>query len=486
MTFLHSLLFPATNHPLYTLFALPIFVLLIRSIQRIYFSRLSHIPGPSIWAATSSFLNYHAWNGTECRTVHALHLKYGSIVRTGPDSVDIADGDALAPIYVEKGGFWKTPLYANFDIDGHKSIFSEVDPASRILRAKPVLPLFSTANLRNGSDVIYQCVDKMVDRMKIESCGGHPINVLNLTRSLATDTVSAYLFGESYGGLGEKQDHLSASEMVDSFVAVGRFWYLPSWTFQALEWLDAKIWHRLEVAHIMQRVDSFVKAVVERAATDKNSRTYPARLLDAGISESETRAQCKDLIFAGTDSTGMNLATICFMLAKHPECYHKLRKEILAAKPTEAELQSLPYLQGVVKEGLRLSMANPSRLPRLVPVGGWTFKDMYLPQSTAVSCTPYELHLDPSVFEDPLEFKPERWQNGTQKMIRDLIPFGLGTRQCIARNLATMELYCAVQRLVEADVLSGASCCGNKIEILEWFNSKVVGEKIELQWDRSP
>jgi cytochrome P450 len=483
MAFLHTVLSPATSHPIYTICVLPIIFLALRGLQRIYFSQHSHIPGPSLWAATSSVLNYHAYVGRECTAVHQLHLKYGSIVRTGPSSVDIADGDALAPIYVEKGGFRKMPFYANFDIDGHKSIFSEVDPASRIQRAKAVFPLFSTASLRNGSDVIYRCVDKMVNRMKEESRTGKPVNVLNLTRSLATDAVTAYLFGESYDGLEEKDDHLSASGMVDSFVAVGRFWYLPSWAFQVLEWLNVKIWDEPETANSMDKVDNFVKAVVERAGMEKNSGTYPARLLEVGISESEARAQCKDLIFAGTDSTGMNLATICFMLAKHPECYEKLKQEIVDAKPTEPVLQSLPYLQGVVREGLRLSMANPSRLPRLVPARGWTFKGIYLPEGTAVSCTPYELHLDPNVFEDPLEFKPERWQNANEKMIRDAIPFGLGNRQCIARNLATMELYCAVQRLVEEDVLNRARCCGDRIEILEWFNSKVVGEKIELQWE---
>jgi cytochrome P450 len=482
MAFINAILAVATHCPVSTLALLPLLLLVFRSLHRIYLSQLSYIPGPSLWATTSSFLNYHAWKGTECRTVHTLHLRYGSIVRTGPNSVDISDGDALGPIYVEKGGFRKTPFYANFDIDGYKSIFSEVDPASRTQRAKAVLPLFSTGNLRSRSDVIYRCVDTMVVRMKEESRSGKPVNVLNLTRSLATDATSAYLFDESYEGLEEKDKQLSASGMVDSFVAVGRFWYLPSWTFQALEWLGQKIWEEPEVAGSMERVDRFVKRVVEKATAEKTSGTYPARLLEDGISESETRAQCKDLIFAGTDSTGMNLATICFMLAKHPECYQKLRKEVLAAKPTEAELQSLPYLQGVVREGLRLSMANPSRLPRLVPAGGWTFKGTYLPYGTAVSCTPYELHLNPSVFEDPLEFKPERWQNATEKMIRDLIPFGLGARQCIARNLATMELYCAVQRLIEEDVLRGARCCEDGIEILEWFNSKVVGEKIELQW----
>jgi cytochrome P450 len=329
------------------------------SLQRIHLSQLSHVSGPSFWAATSSFLNYNAWVGTECTAVHRLHLRYGSIVRTGPRSVDIADGNALAPIYVEKGGFRKTPFYANFDIDGHKSIFSEVDPAARIQRAKAVSPLFSTASLRNGSDVIYKCVDKMVARMKEESRGGKPVNVLTLARSLATDAVTAYLFGESYDGLEEKDEHVSASGMVDSFVAVGRFWYLPGWTFQTLEWRIAKVWDEPRVTQSMEKVDNFVRAVVDSASMEKRRGTYAARLLEAGVSESETRAQGKDLIFAGTDRTGMNLATICFMLAKHPECYQRLREEIMDAKPTEPDLQSLPYVQGVVREGLRLSMAKP-------------------------------------------------------------------------------------------------------------------------------
>ena len=70
------------------------------------------------------------------------------------------------------------PFYANFDIDGYKSIFSEVDPASRTQRAKAVLPLFSTGNLRSGSDAIYRCVDKMVVRVKKKSRSGKPVNVL--------------------------------------------------------------------------------------------------------------------------------------------------------------------------------------------------------------------------------------------------------------------------------------------------------------------
>jgi cytochrome P450 len=470
-------------HPLRFILLAPVIFVLLRSIYRIFLHPLSLIPGPYLPVCTSAWLNLHAYFGDECTAVHNLHLKYGPIVRTGPNDVDIADGDALNTIYVEKGGFRKAGFYANFDIDGHKSIFSQVEPLERAPRAKAVLPLFSTGSLRAGSETIYKCVDRMVSRMKEEAKSGAPVNILNLTRSLAADAVTAYLFDESYGGLEEKDGKMSASGMVNAFVAVGRFFYLPNWVFRLLEWSNEKFFPNHEVNSSMSKVDTYVATVVDRGQTDEKLRgNYPARLMEHGFSQSEARAQCKDLMFAGTDSTGMNLATICFMLAKHPDTYERLRKEVVESKPSEPELQSLPYMRGVVREGLRLSMANPSRLPRLVPPSGWTFKGTFLPAGTIVSCTPFELHLNPDVFEDPAKFKPERWEAPTSEMNRDSIWFGLGTRQCIARNLATMELFCAVQRIVEEDVLRNAKSCQERIEILEWFNSKVKDEKIELLW----
>ncbi|KAJ9604806.1 hypothetical protein H2200_010921 [Cladophialophora chaetospira] len=515
------LLSPMVAHPFLTLLLLPLILLALRSLYRISFLHpLSHVPGPLLPPISSLWLTYHAWIGDEASVVHALHEKHGTIVRNGPNSVDISDGAALAAIYTERGGFAKTQFYENFALpDGaqlHNSIFSEIDTAIRAPRAKAVAVLFSTSNLRQGQDLIYQCVDKLVGRLaegkKLSQTSGGPLNILNLTRGLAVDAVSSYLLGRSYDALSEdskkKKDEttavhrelaepMSASGMVDTFVAVGRFWYLPGWAFKLVESWDSWYNANEEVVHSLARVDDFVAGVVSEAEaaikasqTDEKTLTsnhpltsYPARLLQAGFTPSETRAQCKDLIFAGSDSTGMNLATILFMLAKHQECLDKIREEVLKNKPGFDDLQALPYLRGVVKEGLRLSMANPSRLPRVVPAGGWTFKHTYFPAGTEISCTPYSLHLNPEVFPDPHEFNPERWIEPSEEMMRDAIPFGLGSRQCIARNLATVELYCAVAKIVEAGILEGAKTLTDRIEILEWFNSKVIGERIDLTWD---
>lgn len=423
--------------------------------------------------------------------------------------MDIADGAALNAIYVDRGGFMKPKYYSNFDIDGHPSIFSSTDPSHRASRAKAVLPLFSSASLRAGSDKIYQCVDRLITRLREESAAGEPVNILNLTRSFATDAVTTYLFQYSYGGLQEKS--LSAAGMVDTFVAGNRFFYLPNWVFFRLDSLIAKLFPDHEAEESLDKVDRFIKEVVSHTEEENGSQlkgNYPSRLLDnAKVSAHETVAQCKDLMFAGTDSSGMNLATIMFHLSRSPEILSQVEKELNSNKygsiTDPIELQSLPYLRGIVRESLRVSLANPSRFGRVVPPGGWTFipsgtsqysrpsdTEVFLPPGTIVSCTPLELHFNPRVFVSPYKFDPERWTEDkeTEEMRRDFIPFGLGTRQCIARNLATVELFAAAAGMIRSGVLRNSKPFNERlmrdgrIPIVEWFNSKVIGERIDLIW----
>jgi len=286
------------------------------AIYNLSFHPLSRVPGPFYAAISPLWLYVESYLGTEASSIEALHAKYGPVVRVAPNEVDISDGAALAPIYTDKGGFLKAQCYKNFDIDGHPTIFSELIPAERIQRAKAVVNMFSTSSIRAGNDTITACVDRMVDRMEVEARSGKAVNLLNLTRSLALDAVSAYLFGKGYNGIQEEK--LSAGEFVDTFVAVGRFFYLPNWVFTLVEEASARLdSNKAHVEKSMQTVDDFVGELVDEA-TEEDS-TYQGRMLKAGISIHETKAQCKDLMFAGTDSTGMNLATICWHLAKRPD-----------------------------------------------------------------------------------------------------------------------------------------------------------------------
>lgn len=103
-----------------------------------------------------------------------------------------------------------------------------------------------------------------------------------------------------------------------------------------------------------------------------------------------------------------------------------------------------------------------------------------------MGCSAYELHFNENVFPNASSFQPERWFEGniTAEANKYWFAFGAGSRACIARNLSNTELYMGTERLVESDVLRGASACQEKIEIFEWFNSSVKGEKIELIWEK--
>lgn len=133
---------------------------------------------------------------------------------------------------------------------------------------------------------------------------------------------------------------------------------------------------------------------------------------------------------------------------------------------------------------MRLSWANPTRLPRSVPTGGWQFKGHYFPTGTSVGVAAFQLHQDERVFPNATRFDPERWLEPNDAMLTNWMAFGKGMRTCIAQNLAQVELNMATLKVVEGDVLKGARPAQERIEVKEWFNSRVHGEQILIQWDR--
>jgi hypothetical protein len=317
MALLEALIKPLSINPLAALLATTTLLFLSCGIYQLFLHPLSHIPGPLLSKLTSFWLYYHAYVGDEATVIHKAHEKYGPYVRVSPHEVDISDADALGPIYVAKGGFIKADIYGNFDIDGHKTIFSTTDVDYRSPRAKAVVPMFSTRNIRDNEAALYGCVDRVVQRMKEEANTGRPVNILNLGRSLAVDAVSTHLFQQNYDGTSEKGNRLSVSAFVDSFVAVGRFFYLPNMVFTWLEWAIETFMTDQHTNDSMAIVQKFVENLV--SATPKGAQNYPGRLMALNLDKTEVISQCKDLIFAGTDSTGMNFATICRQLVLNPD-----------------------------------------------------------------------------------------------------------------------------------------------------------------------
>ncbi|KAL4962125.1 cytochrome P450 [Aspergillus stella-maris] len=469
--------------------------LAIRILYRLYMHPLRHIPGPTLASITSLYLAYHTYIGDEATTIASLHKTHGPILRIAPNDVSIADPAALDAIYIARGGFPKPDIYSKFDIDGHTTIFSTLTLPEHASRAKAVAPLFATANIRAARGVLLGVVDDFVERLRVEGKTGKPVNVLQFARGMAIDAVSSYLFQERYGALKEdtsttstnttdekSKGHagiMSASPFVDAYVGVGAFFNFAYGQFgELLVYIIDHLTQPSGTKESFAAMDSYTAHLIDSSAPKSGS--YQSRLLER-VSREQAQIEVKDVCFAGTDSTGMNIASMIWYLLKEPEVYTRLRTALQDC----SDPLNTPYLQATVRETLRLSWANPTRLPRTVPSGGWTFKNYHFPPGTSVGVSAYELHQNPAVFPEPLRFNPDRWLEPSEEMLHSFFAFGKGSRACIARNLGEAEVSMACWRVVASGVLEGGRAVGEGIEILEWFNSRVKGEEILVQWDKS-
>ncbi|KAF2212832.1 hypothetical protein CERZMDRAFT_40428, partial [Cercospora zeae-maydis SCOH1-5] len=87
-----------------------------------------------------------------------------------------------------------------------------------------------------------------------------------------------------------------------------------------------------------------------------------------------------------------------------------------------------------------------------------TICNRHFPAGTTVSMNAWAMHYDPTIFPEPEKFMPDRWLDADDdtdktssklRMQEAYFPFGLGSRTCIGRNIATLVILTALPRLVE-------------------------------------
>ena len=516
------------SHPsVIAAFSLIAILILIRYRLKFHTTSLN-VPGPFLARWSSLFLYTICYLGIEGQVLRYYHDKYKTkVLQVAPKSVSVSDCEAIRDIYITSGGFLKDARYTNFNLGPVVSIFSAIDTGYRDMRAKAVAPLFAPVRLRAASmseGVIGSCVSEFVSQLQEFKIARMKVDILDLSARLSIDIVTGALLGQRYGGLIEdrhlpvkarQKSKLSANPFFFAIVAFSRFSLLPAWLFKLVHAVSSRLSNSSQVVKSFIQLDRFIAEVMNTAVTATKDPafssagkafSYPYRLLQAGVTTAEAAAQSKAIVFAGGDSTAVMLATILFHLVRNPHCHAHLLDEIRRFKtdlcqtdkyPAAFDSQSLPYLRAVIKEGLRLGMANPTRLTRLVPPSGFLVRDKnasyYLPPGTIVGCAAYILHHDEAVFPHPFEFHPERWLDDAQEesalgnlhrqgMERNMMPFGAGSRACIGKNLAQCQLFEAVMAVGESRVLEGARTCQEKIELVQWFNGEIKGHRLEIEW----
>jgi cytochrome P450 len=163
------------------------------------------------------------------------------------------------------------------------------------------------------------------------------------------------------------------------------------------------------------------------------------------LSESELIGHTTTMFRGGYNPSGMALYWTIFLLSQHPKEFKKVLEEldqrVKGNIPTQEEVESMPYLEGALKEAMRL-----------FPAGTWTgrlaMRDFELnsrpfPKGTWILMSPYITHRIPELFPEPYRFRPERWLS-IHPSAYEFMPFSAGPRYCIGTSLALMQLKIAL------------------------------------------
>lgn len=167
------------------------------------------------------------------------------------------------------------------------------------------------------------------------------------------------------------------------------------------------------------------------------------------ITDREVKTHAFGNITAGADTTTIALRTILFHIGKNQDVYHILCHEIRdSAKLTLPisfhSAKSLPYLNAVIQEALRIHPPNGLMYSRETAAEGSMICGHYIPKGTEVGISPWVVHYDPALFPNPEKFEPERWLCPDAELLarrnRSLFAFSAGHHTCSGRNIALMEV----------------------------------------------
>ncbi|KAF6820296.1 benzoate 4-monooxygenase cytochrome [Colletotrichum musicola] len=409
---------------------------------------LSAVPGPWYTRYTTLVSTYFVITAHHPDWVHALHARYGPVVRISPHEVDISDPATCQRIHSVKGGFLKSPFYSLLITDS-SSVFNEIRPDIHRKYKRLLSNPMSETGLKTFLPRIDGKVRLAIERIQQEGKKRGAADIAKWFMFLSFDVIGDLTFGEGFGQLESGVKNRS----VNDFVSLGFVGGLRS-MFPTISWLSLYLPIPVfrDATKIQYRTFDYAQGALDRHAKrveELGSDPQPtvfSKLYTAGAEDVWTPIEIRDnaqvFIVGGSDTTANSMIYLIWAVCKIPDVRKKLLKELEGLREDFGydELREMPYLNCIVNETLRLYTALPCGLPRIVPAGGADLAGHFIPAGATVTTQAYSLHRDEHAFPDPYRFYPDRWENTTQEMKDCTMPFGGGSRTCLGRHLARIEL----------------------------------------------
>lgn len=436
-------------------------------LYNLRFHPLAKYNGPILWAAFRFPFLRALVSGDLPHRVKKLHDEYGPIVRVAPDELSFTDPTAWKDIYARN--FARPPQYRNKPLGKNAENFITASEADHARFRKVIGPAFSDKAILGQELVVTRHVDLLILKLQ-QAAENEPvtatatIDMLEWLNYTTFDIIGDFVWGSSFNCLERGQSHpwLQIIAQFKAALTVIAMRFYPAVHVMVIMitpkaamadlWMVWKVTAE-KISQRLEALDGHRDVISHIMATNMSS--------DIHMSRDEIEINSMQLVIAGSESVTTALLGTINYLVREPEKLQTLVHEIRIAVHDDKEinamiLKTLPYLNAVLNEGLRLCPTIPDGMRRLVPSGGAAVAGEFLAEGTVVSIPQWASYQSPSNYYRPKNFLLERWLGNTttgslvyDKDRKDAFnPFSLGPHNCPGRALAYLEMRLILAKMI--------------------------------------
>uniref|UniRef100_A0ACD6A8K5 Uncharacterized protein n=1 Tax=Avena sativa TaxID=4498 RepID=A0ACD6A8K5_AVESA len=437
-------------------------------------------PGPKQWPIIG---NLHLMGALPHRSIHALSKRYGPLMqlRFGSVPVVVGSSPAMARFFLKTHDtvFAGRPRSAAGNHTTYNSsdvLYSPYGEQWRQMRKLCITELLGPARMESYEHVRCEEVHVLLQGLHRSASTGRTVLVRQCVLTSTFGVVSRMVLGAKYVDTASpvSMTPQALTSLVDEFYLLnGKLHvgdYIP-W----VEWLDLQGYVR-RMKKVSKMMDGFMEYVIgehsERRRRAEGEPIVKRDMLDVLLQLADSddpdvkierhvaKAVTLDML-AASNNTSVAVEWAMSELLKNPSIMEKATEELDSVVGhgrlvVEGDLPRLPYVEAIVKETLRVHPVAPLLAPHEAREDA-SVDGYHICAGTRVLISAWAIGRDPTLWDAPEEFRPERFMStaagskaniGVLGQDMELLPFGTGRRMCPGINLGMRVMQISLANLL--------------------------------------